>query len=191
MRGFKKLILAQNDLKDGEFIVAKDIASGGIKRYYIFESLDEFEEEQHKHRMHWYEIINGRQRLYIDIDIPASAEYADEHEDFIKDMKKHIRKELNKPTINIYSSHTKTRYSYHIVITDRYAKDNIDCKKQIEKLIKSFPDEDPLLEYVDLSVYKRNQLFRLLGSSKIDMGNTKIVYSGSEDLKDSLICNYI
>lgn len=52
MRSYKRLIEAQQSLKDGEFLVGKDIASGGIKRYYVFSSLEEFEREQWNHRMH-------------------------------------------------------------------------------------------------------------------------------------------
>lgn len=72
MRGYKRLVETQQSLRPGEFLVAKDIASGGIKRYYVFRDLQEFEREQWNHRMHWYEILPDFRRLYFDIDIPVS-----------------------------------------------------------------------------------------------------------------------
>jgi hypothetical protein len=42
MRGYAKLIDAQQSMQEGEFLVGKDVAENGTKRYYVFSSLGEF-----------------------------------------------------------------------------------------------------------------------------------------------------
>lgn len=57
MRSYKKLVEAQSSLMSGEMLLDKDIATGGIKRYYIFTTVEGFLKEQEYHRKHYYEII--------------------------------------------------------------------------------------------------------------------------------------
>lgn len=49
------MAMAQQTLKEGEFLVAKDVAASGIKHFYIFDSIEEFLREQENHHKHYYE----------------------------------------------------------------------------------------------------------------------------------------
>lgn len=230
MRGYKRLIEAQQSFKPGELLLGKDIASGGIKRYYIFPSVEEFLREQENHRKHYYEVLNGKQRLYFDIDIPIPGKSIENtaivDEDrcraFLDRFTIHLYGCLPGAEINVYTSEAgnSQRYSFHIIVLNYYASDNIECKRRVQIIIDSYnrlyrnaKDKgvysgsdvvDPYVKYIDISLYKRSQLFRVLGSSKIDKYNTKIQYRctrrlkhGSnevdkiQELKDSLICHYI
>lgn len=208
MRSYRKLAPAQESLKEGEFLVAKDVAEGGIKIYQIFESIDEFLEYQELHRKHFYEIINGKQRVYFDIDIPVDNTdniTIQDIEKFITRFKVYIRFYLGTDKINIYTSlPVENRYSYHFVVLDKYVNSNTENKKLAITIVNSYTDKmsktksynesiDGLIKYVDLSLYKSNQLLRLLGSTKIGSKSIKVPYSIIEHkeekdiFKDSLI----
>ena len=100
-------------------------------------------------------------------------------------LKKKLKTEESRPQINVYTSHTPDKFSFHIVVQNRIADNNIECKRQVVAALEGF--EHDLCRYIDLTLYKRNQLFRLLGSSKIDKDNRKIWYCGSKEFQDSLV----
>lgn len=219
MRSYRKLIEAQESLKSGEFIVGKDISEDGYKRYYVFVSLREYLIESERKESHFYEIVNGRQRIYFDVDIPhdklpdgengdslTPAEVDTMCDDFIDRFIVFMRKTIKDVQINIYTSHTQKRHSYHIVLINKIAKDQVICAQNAIKIVHAYRDcytkitgeHDDMLRFFDLTLYKRSQLFRLLGSCKMGKDNIKTMYKCDvigkdklEDLKNSLICHYL
>lgn len=174
--------------KKDHFLFAKDIIKDGtiVKEYYLFAKLSTFLEINDQ--KHYYEVISGPQRLYMDIDIPITEEITKEKIDgFIDDLEKHIKSKYN-TEVNIYSSHIKTKYSFHIIITKIGVRDNVQCKHRIEELLSGF--ENDYKKYIDMKVYRENQLLRLLGCAKIGKENTKIFIRGDKnDLESSLASN--
>ena len=84
-----------------------------------------------------------------------------------------------KEDILIFSSHSKEKISYHIVI-DNYCHSNYKEAKQFYKLIiKYMPENINFLEkdfykvFIDRGVYGRNQNFRIVGSTKFHQKRTK------------------
>jgi len=201
-RFYKKLADAEQSLQPGELLIAKDVAfdpryGGAIKRYYVFPSLEEFliyQEGPHRH--HYYEVIsNGPQRIYFDIDIPISeitylcnlylgtgdCDVGVISDEFIDIFVNFLRKEYPDVKINIYTSHIANKYSYHIVLINQIVKSNLENKKVATELVRKFQNQNPgfydeMAKFVDLSLYKTNQLFRLLGSTKIESNNLKVLY---------------
>lgn len=190
--GYPKLAQAQlvYQPEQGHILVAKDVAKGGIKRYYVYKSISEFLKDQEGRSKTYYEVIDGRmsQRLYFDIDIPITSDISKEGTDsFVLELLEHIKKCADSTEINVYTSHTVSKLSYHIVVQDLYLSGSSECKRKASEIVKSF--KHPYTKYIDLSLYKSSQLFRLLGNAKMDSENYKTAWLGSGKFEDSLICH--
>jgi len=127
-----------------------------------------------------YEIIRDKQRLYFDIDSTSLC-----LDDEVKEFIEHTKEVYGSITdIVCYTSHREGKYSYHIVIQNIYARDNIQCKYYCKQLLQN----TRLGPYVDMKVYRELQHFRLMGCRKLGIDNKKIVWLGSvTSLEDSLI----
>jgi len=167
----------------GKFVVAEDINPRGriVKQYLHFDSIEEFLSMDNKTN-HYYEVIDGVQRLYMDIDIPNNTRDFTEDVINVKDV---IKSDYPNAIINIYSSHREKKQSFHIIVKNIYVYDNVQCKYRIQQIVDKCPDE--IKQFIDMSIYSRYQLFRLMHSSKFDQHNTKILIEGSESFYDSLI----
>ena len=77
--------------------------------------------------------------------------------------------------VNILTATTENKYSYHIIFNNiLFQNIDIDMKYMINKLITIFNDDYIVKNnFIDTTVYKKNQLFRLLNNSKI--GTTNIL----------------
>lgn len=129
----------------------------------------------------FYEIIreDSTRKPYFDIDMPAGS--LEKPDSMVLEILEIIKTLLTEVTILVYTSHTKTKNSYHIVVSNYYLDNHLGAKKFFqtvkEKLnILYYP-------YLDESVYKTIQQFRILGTHKWDKDNTKI-------LDDNLSYNY-
>jgi hypothetical protein len=150
------------------FIVAEDL-DRRAKRYHYFSSVEEFEKSRHLLSNNLYEVIKGPQRLYFDIDSDVELDLTP------------LLEKLQNPTV--YTSHRPGKYSYH-VLDKRYVNDNLQCKHQVTKIRDLLPE--PLKSKIDMDVYRRYQLLRLLGCSKYGIDCVKI---GPGTLKESLVEN--
>lgn len=152
---------------------------------------------------HFYEIIYGNQKPHFDIDLKIEGDeiphYWKDHIDknreefisefFLSTICQAIYDSFSKlysTTINpeknfiIMDSSTHEKISFHIVIDGVFHKNCQDAKKlydltymKIKEKIYDFPDN-----VLDHAVYKRNQPFRVLGSTKIKKENRKCIYRG-------------
>lgn len=166
-----------------DFVLAEDIIKNNkvVKRYLFFNTIEEFISMEDKSNL-YYEVIDGLQKLYLDIDIPNPDK---DYSNNLLLLRDHILSKYPDADINIYTSHRIDKQSYHIIISNYACNDNIQCKLYIEDIIKDFDNE--VKKYIDMKVYKRYQLMRLLGSSKFNTDNKKISWIGKDDLKTSLI----
>ena len=185
MKYFRKLASALKQYLCGDFLLARDVIHGDkmIKKNYLFSNIDEYNTYiQNETNKNFYEIISGIQRLYMDIDIKSDEK--DIFDQYIFDLLSHIKTIYSDATTNVYTSHRPGKLSYHVLITNYYARDNTQCKFYIDSILKDF--SSPLKPYIDMHVYKQNQLLRLLGCSKLNIDNTKVKFIGSDKFEDSL-----
>lgn len=160
-----------------------------IKKFVTLDSYREYLLLPQEIRNH-YEIINDKQHLYFDIDIPITedtnliceisdmqiGELCKKIDIYLSNVS--LDKKYNRkiPTrINIYSSHTESKKSYHIVVISHHVLDNVQNKYHCE-MIKNTCNL-LISEYIDMRVYRQNQQMRLLGSSKLGKNNYKILDS--------------
>lgn len=184
MRNYRKLLPAQQSVQEEEWLLAKDVAIGGIKMYYIYQSIDQFLTDQEKHRKHYYEVLNGKVRIYLDLDISKSDTSESEVENFLYELSERIHILYPMTKINIYTTPSETHYSYHLILPEIV----VDSSLQAQRIVRQIRQlNHPLSKFIDDKVYKTNQLFRMLGSSKIGQ-QIKIPYGDTSDiLQDSLV----
>ena len=148
-----------------------------------------------EHTRTFFEIIpKGSQKPHFDIDIASQDPNINSMAENIKDMiiakilevYTHISLERD---ICLYTSHGYNnekcpKRSYHIVITNYYHMDNYDAQELYRRVTM---DLDPQYkEYIDGSVYKSNQQFRIVGNQKRDSHRPKD-FQKSFKFKDTLI----
>jgi len=81
--------------------------------------------------------------------------------------------ELKDDDILIYSSHGPNKRSYHIVVNNYARNGNKECEAFYKLAIENI---DPSLsQFIDASVYKSIQQFRILGSQKRESNRPKIM----------------
>lgn len=167
----------------GKYIVAID-NDRDTKWYLTYNTIEDIEKAGDKHH---YEIINGPQRIYFDIDAKLEDNDIKDFDIFIEDFVKHIKK-MYKTEVNIYESNTKVKLSYHIILCNIATMDNTQCKARAQEIIDAF--DHPYKKYIDMKVYRINQLLRMLGNSKINKDNTKKIYKCFDSsFKGSLVSN--
>lgn len=75
----------------------------------------------------------------------------------------------------IYSSHSSTKRSFHVVINNWKHRNNINAKAFYQEVINRIGDED-VIRYIDHAVYSSKQQFRLLHSQKWNSNRPKIFH---------------
>lgn len=181
------------------FVVCRDEMSSSstkdgnkpiYKKFAYYPNCIEFYLKKYKSESyrHYYEIIYDKCKgfkPYIDIDMGLDKEFDEETKkkidiqlfnlvENIKVILSHILLESSsKKTpfeVLIYDSSYGTKISYHIVVDKLYVTNNIVLKNIIEYIQEKIKT-NPLSQYIDTKVYKMNQQFRLLGSSKLSNPN--------------------
>lgn len=144
------------------------IQHSGCKMYTRFERYMEFEKwyiNLPRIRRVFYEVIlmDDSQKLKLDLDGPANIK------DAISDIKYFFQKNsLDLPNIIVYNicglSKGSKKSSYHIIVSSHFFENADSVEIFIRKLCKS--SQKTWTDYVDRSVYKKTQSFRLEGSTK-------------------------
>lgn len=131
---------------------------------------------------------NQARKPYFDIDIPLPDKHLEASE-LIKEMKNVIRKKLPESKIIVYSSHTSSKISYHLLVANYYLQNHLEAKIFADDIIKEI--SNPFSKYIDSCVYKSIQQFRLLGSHKYKKNNMKKIdpLSDDYDIPESFINN--
>lgn len=150
--------------------------------------------QKFKHKC-FYEIINGPQKPKFDIDINLNDEkikfYVEDGDyEKIKTIGDTIIKFLiksckfimlpnilNDHDIYIYTSHGQHKLSFHVVINNWYHENNDDAYGFYYKVVKltELYLNGRYTEFIDGSVYKTNQAFRLLGCHKYNTDRIKLL----------------
>lgn len=174
----------------------------GFHKYALFDDFIAFHKywsQLPNHEKTFFEVIrNTSQKVYFDIDLTTEEM---SHEKALEKLKKTIillRKFLLGITkanfcIQVYSSHSETKISYHIVIDGIYVAN----AKQNSLFFKNFTEEISVKYSVlfDPKVYKSLQQFRMLYSQKPGTNRVKkpeqnlFINNKGQDLP--LWCNFI
>jgi hypothetical protein len=170
-----------NEIINSSFIVCQTYVdrTKEIYRYALFDTFVQFYKwyysiPQNSYKS-FYEVIIGKnsQKPYFDIDITRD----DAHtlgpvvlNELLNSITKTITIDIEKD-LCIYTSHNDKKFSIHIVINHWCYKNSIETKQFVLTVVDKLPktvmniDWDP--KWVDTSVYKPTQLFRLLESTKL------------------------
>lgn len=164
------------DFKSPDLLVARPVLYNMARSsYLLFDSLAEFIEFYTAVPAKTYcEVVWGAlpQRLKLDIDA-AGAEISEEDLVSVVRDSAEIASSILwpdiTPTIHICLSSGADKVSFHVVI-DAFVSNNLQCAAFTEMVARIMPPE--YAKYVDLSVNKSTQNFRLAGSHK--PGSTRV-----------------
>lgn len=128
---------------------------------------------------HYYEVIYGhkKQRPKFDIDGGGPARFAE--------ILRAIRAAANGARVIVCDSSGPEKFSRHVII-DHWVKDAEAAKEIMEEVVSEVGEDN-----IDTTVYKKIQMFRLTGSSKLRPGapRKKIITRGVK-FEDTLIGYY-
>ena len=163
-------------------------AERGYENYQVYRQTD------FKHGGSDYEVITGKCRFFIDLDLPWTSSY-----DVVERVNALILARLpaGAQVLWIGSSHKEDiKKSYHVVYSV-WTNSITTQKKFFNELKKELEDEDrDLLSadknggfVIDLSVYSKNRLFRMYGQTKVGQNRPIISLDEYErvDFKNTLV----
>lgn len=183
---YNTLEKAKENFQVGNLLLAKDVmrADKRSKTFMLFTDIDEFINHFRQcEETHYFEIIDGYQRLYMDIDVEEGSI----PQEGLEHLSAYIQS-VYSTQVNIYTSGEN---SYHIIFANICVTDNIQCKKRILELLEYYDDPYGIKQHVCMKVYKRNQQLRLLGSCKIGTTRYKVPWGNSTwSLTSSLVSYY-
>jgi hypothetical protein len=168
----EKNLLDNYHIKDDNFIVCWQKEN---RRFTVFENyLDfiNFSQQTMLIERCFYEILlpDKTRKIYFDIDLNKGEI---NEQDLIKVIKKAIFELINPETIIlIFTSHTREKYSFHIILPQYHLANEIAAANFYQKTLEKI--EEKYHPFIDNSVYKNTQQFRLLGSHKYGKANIKI-----------------
>lgn len=152
------------------------------KHFYVFESIAKylkFIEDVPEKKRHYFEVVfsEQKQRPKFDID-GGDAEY-------VERIRKTIKALVPTGTkIIICDSSSSTKFSRHIIV-DKWYKNSEAAKKLMDDVVANVDGRN----YIDESVYKDIQYFRLTGSAKLSGAIKKILTPGAK-FEQTLIGSY-
>jgi hypothetical protein len=147
------------------------------KMFHTYTEVMQFLQEQ-KEPMNYYELIrNKKQRLYFDIDCDKDItmeKWNSELQTFV-DV---LMEVLQSKQCAIFSStnlHIKHKFSNHIIILDKHINHVTEAKlyTYFLKYHCNLTKDLFITQYIDMCVYKSNQLMRIQNSEKMNSSRPK------------------
>lgn len=163
-----------------------DPTTNKVNRLYAwFKSYLEFAIYQSKlpqHERCFYEIILGEsaQKPHFDIDINNKQNQNRTDGELVKDCLLEAIITVLEPLgvglnlekdVLIYTSHSKEKQSYHIVIDNWCHTNNVEARGFYDKIVETL--DEKYIPYIDKAVYSPTQQFRIVGSQKIGSDRIK------------------
>lgn len=168
---------AKKSLFDHEYIDTNTFVvrhEGKNNQFAAFPSPSHFflrYKETHIEHKTFYEVIHREQKPYFDVDIDDVSVDGDQ---LIKDLYIALKSVIEQTFMfMVFTSHTKTKKSYHVVLADVYLSDHHEMKNLFQAVMAEL--KNPNKQYIDSNVYKSTQQLRLLGSQKFNKNNTKVI----------------
>jgi hypothetical protein len=177
--------------KEEEIIVCKQLKTRLFNVFPNYITLKNFIDDTDYYERCFYEILtpNKPRKLYFDLDIDLIANSKIRPKNILENLKENILAELGENTeILVFSSNTEKKESYHVIVNNYFVKDEKACKCFYAKICENIPLE--YLEFIDGSVYKNVQQFRLLKCHKFGKDNNKI-FNFSDSCNFSIPKRYI
>lgn len=119
----------------------------------------------------FFEVILGNraQKPYFDIDINDSSITEREGLELIDCLKKSILADerVAESDILVFSSHGKTKLSYHVIIDNWCLPDYNSNKTYCNRIISRIPDSYHMKRFMDPTMYKSIQQLRIFGCTKV------------------------
>jgi hypothetical protein len=183
VNGAFHLLEVQGTEKKGEILLATDLNPVTQSKAYIVVKIKDLYEAMFdtnlNHHYHLYEILNKEKSVpYFDIDkFPENKVYSvSALKNYIAHfLEKAYSTQIEKANILIYSStdiDNPSKISFHAIVPG-YEVNRKDLEAKIDQYDK--------LHLFDNRVYKSNQLFRILNSTKMGKHNLK-KYMGKEQI---------
>lgn len=127
----------------------------------------------HMGRKMYFDIDMGKEELVKVLTSDSKKEFSQSR--FITVIRKAIKKVIpqimDKGSILVFTSHSKKKLSYHIVIDGWYVQNFEECRVIFDRVLEHIPDEwEP---FFDGTVYKKTQQFRMIWNHKYEKDNTK------------------
>ena len=167
----KDNLLSNEKIEEENIIVCQQLKYRQYAKFKNHIHLRKYMQNTEYNNKCFYELITEKKfrKPYFDIDID---DIKLDEKIIIDEIILSISKILEDAVILIYSSHTKDKISFHIVIGNYYFINNQENKNFYQKVIENLKKETS--EYVDSKVYNTVQQFRILGSHKYEKTNVKI-----------------
>lgn len=141
-----------------------------------------------------YEIVKGQspQKPYFDLDIPRTVTEASRLSEADVDLavreiaaRAQLASGVDKAQFMVFSSHSNTKYSYHIVITGVALASNKEAKL-FAKVTSDIAGASRVVAKavsasIDFGVYSATQQFRIVGCQKFKSGRVKTFRSDLSD----------
>ncbi len=131
----------------------------------------------------FYETIIGDfyQKPHFDIDVNLKEDSLDNSDKIIDNLIDSIKKVLERKSVVLdlnrdilhFTSHGKTKQSYHIIIDNFFHHNNLEAKAFYNHVISEM--DDKYKKFIDASVYSSKQQFRIVGSQKLNSNRPKIL----------------
>ena len=163
-----------NEIKQKDVLVCKELK---YRRYALFNSrYDLYKDikDTEKSKKCYYEIITKHQSRipFFDVDIDKDEISEFDEDFFFSEIKRIFNNLYSGKTLLVYTSHTSTKRSYHLLIRGVYLKDEIQSKAMFDEFISNIHKD--YVKYFDGSIYSTIRQFRILGTHKYNKDNTKI-----------------
>lgn len=177
-------LLNNEKINEDNLIICQQLET---RKYTVFKdhiSFKSYQEKINERENCFYEIILEKKyrKPYFDIDLDIENNEDINEKLIIENLKLSIKTLIEDSIILIYSSHTEKKLSFHIIINNYYFVNHEECKNFYDKIIEII--DEKYQKFVDNSVYKTIQQFRILNSHKYNRDNKKIF---REDLSENFI----
>ena len=154
------LLHLESDQQKSQLVIAEDVSAQGQKVFYVGNVPTLANKYQEIARKHWYECLleETASRIFLDIESEGEVDL----EKIITQLKAAILQQYKmEPQIEILDSCSKTKRSWHVIVTNIYLKNVYHVGAFVRRLVL-FTDEPS----IDTAVYTKNRMFRVSGSSK-------------------------
>ena len=131
----------------------------------------------------FFEIVIGQspQKSRFDIDVDRIKNPNIDNNEIITNLVENINEILSQHKVNldlekdilVFNSHSPKKLSNHVIINNYYHINNLEAKAFYDLVINKMNPK--LAEFVDHSVYKPTQQFRIVGCKKMGSSPTKVL----------------
>jgi hypothetical protein len=154
-----------------EMIIAEDFAVNGVKRFHVGSLGDLHQLYIGMQNKHWYETLQEKRQSRLFLDIESESSVVD-----IKSLVGYISDRLQEfltyrgstivPNFEILNSSSPIKSSFHVICTNVFFENIYHVGAFVRRVICIMIKNDMDYSAIDESVYTKNRMFRINGSTK-------------------------